>query len=79
MCPVSSVHLSPAFPLQITFQVKVTATECIQEQSFVIRALGFTDTVTVRVLPQCKCRCRDASRDHSPCGGRGSMECGVCR
>ncbi|KAJ8793631.1 hypothetical protein J1605_003639 [Eschrichtius robustus] len=63
----------------ITFQVKVTATECIQEQSFVIRALGFTDTVTVRVLPQCKCRCRDASRDHSLCGGRGSMECGVCR
>lgn len=79
MCPGSNVHLSPAFPLQITFQVKVTATECIQEQSFVIRALGFTDTVTVRVLPQCKCRCRDASRDHNLCGGRGSMECGVCR
>ncbi|OWK05755.1 ITGB2 [Cervus elaphus hippelaphus] len=63
----------------ITFQVKVTATECIQEQSFTIRALGFTDTVTVRVLPQCECQCRDASRDRSVCGGRGSMECGVCR
>uniref|UniRef100_A0A4W2I4A0 Integrin beta n=2 Tax=Bos TaxID=9903 RepID=A0A4W2I4A0_BOBOX len=63
----------------ITFQVKVTATECIQQQSFTIRALGFTDTVTVRVLPQCECQCRDASRDGSICGGRGSMECGVCR
>lgn len=63
----------------ITFQVKVTATECIQEQSFTIRALGFTDTVTVRVLPQCECQCREASRDRSVCGGRGSMECGVCR
>ncbi|XP_029796461.1 integrin beta-2 [Suricata suricatta] len=63
----------------ITFQVKVTATECIQEQSFVIRALGFTDTVTVRVLPQCECRCRALSRERGLCGGKGSMECGVCR
>ncbi|XP_072793448.1 integrin beta-2 isoform X1 [Vicugna pacos] len=63
----------------ITFRVKVTATECIQEQSFVIRALGFTDTVTVRVLPQCECRCRDTSQNPSLCSGKGSMECGVCR
>lgn len=63
----------------ITFQVKVTATECIQEQSFVIRALGFTDTVTVRVLPQCECQCRDISQDRSLCRDKGSVECGVCR
>ena len=63
----------------ITFQVKVTASECIQEQSFVIRALGFTDTVTVRVLPQCECRCGDSSKERSLCGNKGSMECGVCR
>lgn len=64
---------------QITFQVKVTATECIQEQSFVIRALGFTDTVTVRVLPQCECHCRDLSRNRGLCGGKGLLECGICR
>uniref|UniRef100_UPI0012D7070F Integrin beta-2 n=2 Tax=Homo sapiens TaxID=9606 RepID=UPI0012D7070F len=63
----------------ITFQVKVTATECIQEQSFVIRALGFTDIVTVQVLPQCECRCRDQSRDRSLCHGKGFLECGICR
>ncbi|XP_005375961.1 PREDICTED: integrin beta-2 isoform X2 [Chinchilla lanigera] len=63
----------------VTFQVKVTATECIQEQSFDIRALGFTDTVTVRVLPQCECRCRDQGQNRGLCGGKGSMECGVCR
>ncbi|XP_077851642.1 integrin beta-2 isoform X10 [Macaca mulatta] len=63
----------------VTFRVKVTATECIQEQSFVIRALGFTDTVTVRVLPQCECRCRDQSRDRSFCHGKGFLECGICR
>uniref|UniRef100_A0A8C6R6C1 Integrin beta n=1 Tax=Nannospalax galili TaxID=1026970 RepID=A0A8C6R6C1_NANGA len=63
----------------VTFQVKVTATECIQEQSFVIRALGFTDTVTVQVLPQCECQCRDQSQERGLCRGKGSMECGICR
>lgn len=75
----SQPGLSPAFPAQITFQVKVTASECIQEQSFLIRALGFTDTVTVRVVPQCECHCRDVSRDRGLCGGKGFLECGVCR
>ncbi|XP_019480550.1 PREDICTED: integrin beta-2 [Hipposideros armiger] len=63
----------------ITFQVKVTASECIQEQSFVIRALGFTDTVTVQVLPKCECQCRDANRNRSLCDNKGSIECGICR
>lgn len=63
----------------VTFQVKVTATECVQEQSFVIRALGFTDTVTVSILPQCECQCRDRNQDRSICGGKGSVECGICK
>ncbi|KAM5281820.1 integrin beta-2 [Ctenodactylus gundi] len=63
----------------VTFQVKVTAAECVQGDSFVIRALGFTDTVTVQVLPQCQCYCQDQQQHNSLCGGRGTMECGVCR
>ncbi|XP_055463035.1 integrin beta-2 [Psammomys obesus] len=63
----------------VTFQVKVTASECIQKQSFVIKALGFTDTVTVEVLPLCECQCRDQSREQKLCGGKGTMECGICR
>ncbi|XP_045140566.1 integrin beta-2 [Echinops telfairi] len=63
----------------ITFQVKVTAKECIQEQSFVIRPLGFTDTVMVLVRPQCECRCLDTSPSQSLCSGKGVLHCGVCR
>ncbi|XP_058152329.1 integrin beta-2 isoform X2 [Dasypus novemcinctus] len=63
----------------VTFQVRVTATTCIKEHSFVIRPLGFTDTVTVQVLPQCECRCRDASRDRRHCHDKGDVECGICR
>lgn len=80
--PGSRVLTSPepcCFPTQVTFQVKVTAAECVQEQSFVIRALGFTDTVTVSILPQCECQCRDRSQDRSVCGGKGSLECGICK
>lgn len=63
----------------VTFQVKVTATQCVQAPTFDIRALGFTDTVTVRVLPQCECQCRDQRQNRGLCGDRGSMQCGVCR
>ncbi|XP_007946883.1 integrin beta-2 [Orycteropus afer afer] len=65
--------------IPITFQVKVTATECIQEQSFVIRALGFTDTVTVHVRPQCECRCHDVNPSNSHCNNKGIVQCGICR
>lgn len=79
LVPPSQTGLSPALSAQITFQVKVTASECVPEQSFLIRALGFTDTVTVHVVPQCECHCRDMRRDPRLCGGKGFLECGVCR
>lgn len=63
----------------VTFQVKVTAAECIPETSFVIRALGFSDTVTVQAVPQCACHCRDVGRDRGLCLNKGSVECGICR
>ncbi|KAM6224663.1 integrin beta-2 [Rhynchocyon petersi] len=63
----------------ITFRVKVVATECIQEQSFTIRALGFTDTVMVHVRPQCECRCQSLSPSQSQCNNKGVVQCGVCR
>ncbi|XP_010634893.1 integrin beta-2 [Fukomys damarensis] len=71
--------LSPHTGPQVTFQVKVTATQCVQAPTFDIRALGFTDAVTVRVLPQCECHCRDQRQNRGLCGDRGSMQCGVCR
>nr|XP_048278720.1 integrin beta-2-like protein isoform X2 [Myodes glareolus] len=64
---------------QVTFQVTVMASECIQKQAFVIQAPSSTDSVTVRVLPQCECQCRDSSQEHGLCGGKGVMECGICR
>ncbi|XP_051854232.1 integrin beta-2 isoform X1 [Antechinus flavipes] len=63
----------------ITFQVKVTATECIKEHTFSIRPLGFTDTVTVQVLPLCECDCEGERLNREHCGDKGFVECGICR
>ncbi|XP_031220687.1 integrin beta-2-like protein [Mastomys coucha] len=64
---------------QVTFQVNITASQCFREQSFFIQAPGFTDSVTVRVFPLCECQCQEQSQQHGLCGGKGALECGICR
>ncbi|XP_038605278.1 integrin beta-2 [Tachyglossus aculeatus] len=64
---------------EITFQVKVVATECVKNQSFVIRPLGFTDTLTVKVESQCTCPCDESKSDRKHCNDKGNVECGICR
>uniref|UniRef100_A0A803SXC9 Integrin beta n=1 Tax=Anolis carolinensis TaxID=28377 RepID=A0A803SXC9_ANOCA len=52
---------------EVIFQVKITATECIDNLNFTIQALGFSDS----------------SRCHCPytqsCSGHGKIDCGICR
>ncbi|NWI60925.1 ITB2 protein, partial [Calyptomena viridis] len=62
---------------EVTFKVKVTAKECIQSQSFTIRPLGFTDTLTVHVDSKCDCHCNEKP-DPAACSGKGSIVCGIC-
>uniref|UniRef100_A0A8C8VKT6 Integrin beta n=1 Tax=Pelusios castaneus TaxID=367368 RepID=A0A8C8VKT6_9SAUR len=62
---------------EITFQVKVTAKECIKDQSFTIRPLGFTDTLTVHLESRCKCDC-DERQNPTACNGKGKIVCGIC-
>ncbi|NXY46945.1 ITB2 protein, partial [Ceuthmochares aereus] len=62
---------------EVTFKVKITARECIKSQSFTIRPLGFTDTLTVHLDSNCNCSCNEK---HNPtdCSGKGSIICGIC-
>ncbi|XP_067404901.1 integrin beta-2 [Emydura macquarii macquarii] len=62
---------------QVTFQVKVTAKECIKDQSFTIRPLGFTDTLTVRLVSRCDCDC-DEQPTPTACNKKGKIVCGIC-
>lgn len=58
--------------------MKVTAKECIKSQSFTIRPLGFTDTLTVHLDGNCDCNCNEQP-DPTACNGKGSIVCGICR
>ncbi|NWQ81220.1 ITB2 protein, partial [Columbina picui] len=62
---------------EIIFRVKVTAKECIKSQSFTIRPLGFTDTLTVHLDSNCNCSC-DEQPNPTACSGKGSVVCGIC-
>ncbi|XP_010120113.1 PREDICTED: integrin beta-2, partial [Chlamydotis macqueenii] len=62
---------------EVTFKVKVTAKECIKSQSFTIRPLGFTDTLTVHLDSNCDCNC-DEQPDPTACNGKGRIVCGIC-
>ncbi|XP_015214761.1 integrin beta-2 [Lepisosteus oculatus] len=64
---------------EIIFEVTVTAEKCIEPQSFEIRPLGFTETLTVKIETRCKCECDEALETNSPyCSGSGYIKCGIC-
>ncbi|XP_031749004.1 integrin beta-2 isoform X3 [Xenopus tropicalis] len=62
---------------EIKFKVKVTASKCLQDQSFAIRPLGFTDTLTVSVRTLCDCECDETPRP-GDCNSNGTIKCGIC-
>ncbi|XP_061079972.1 integrin beta-3-like [Conger conger] len=67
----------------VSFSVEVQLRGCPAEKSstFVLKPLGFRDTVHVAVDFQCECGCQDDARPDSPvCNqGNGTYECGVCQ
>nr|XP_020664873.1 integrin beta-2 isoform X2 [Pogona vitticeps] len=64
---------------EITFQVKITATECIENQTLTIQPLGFTDSLTVYMRSRCNCECDEKISSSSDCSGQGKLDCGICR
>lgn len=63
---------------EISFVVKVTANKCLPDQSFIIRPLSFTDTLTVNVKTLCDCECDDTPQP-TDCNSHGKTICGICR
>ncbi|XP_062971998.1 integrin beta-2 [Elgaria multicarinata webbii] len=64
---------------EITFRVKITATECIENRTLTIQPLGFTDSVTVYMRSRCNCECDEEIPNSSDCSGQGKVDCGICR
>ncbi|KAM3853530.1 integrin beta-2 [Vipera latastei] len=64
---------------KITFQVQITATSCIENQTLTLQPFGFSDFTTVHLYSRCNCECDEELPNESDCNGQGTITCGICR
>ncbi|KAG9264477.1 integrin beta-3-like [Astyanax mexicanus] len=65
----------------VSFSVEAKLSGCPKERNrtFIIKPLGFKDTLQVTVDFTCNCDCQDSAEPASPaCSNNGTLECGVC-
>ncbi|KAF7243710.1 Integrin beta-2 [Varanus komodoensis] len=60
---------------EIIFQVRITATKCIENHTLTLQPLGFTDFVTVHMHGRCNCECDEEPPSSSDCSGQGKVDC----
>nr|KAF6495380.1 integrin subunit beta 7 [Rousettus aegyptiacus] len=65
----------------VNFLVTLQATQCLQEPHLLrLRALGFSEELTVELHTLCDCNCSDTQLQAPYCSdGQGHLQCGVCR
>lgn len=65
----------------VNFWVTLQASRCLSEPHFLkLRALGFSEELTVELHTLCDCNCSDAQPRAPHCSeGQGDLQCGVCR
>lgn len=66
---------------QVNFLVTLRATHCLSEPYLLrLRALGFSEELTVELHTLCDCNCSDTQPRAPYCSdGQGLLQCGVCR
>nr|XP_055070808.1 integrin beta-2 [Misgurnus anguillicaudatus]XP_055070809.1 integrin beta-2 [Misgurnus anguillicaudatus]XP_055070810.1 integrin beta-2 [Misgurnus anguillicaudatus] len=64
---------------KVSFDVTVTADQCIKNQIFFIGPLGFSEKLRVTVSTRCNCECDDKSENDPHCGNHGKVVCGSCK
>uniref|UniRef100_A0A8C0TIR8 Integrin beta n=2 Tax=Canis lupus familiaris TaxID=9615 RepID=A0A8C0TIR8_CANLF len=65
----------------VNFLVTLQATRCLPEPHLLrLRALGFSEELTVELHTLCDCNCSDTQPQAPHCSdGQGLLQCGVCR
>uniref|UniRef100_F6ZBF8 Integrin beta n=1 Tax=Callithrix jacchus TaxID=9483 RepID=F6ZBF8_CALJA len=65
----------------VNFWVTLQATHCLPEPHLLrLRALGFSEELTVELHTLCDCNCSDTQPHVPHCSdGQGHLQCGVCR
>lgn len=68
---------------QVSFSVEARARGCPREKkkTFIIKPVGFKDSLSITVTFECDCRCQNKAQPDSPkCHyGNGTYECGICQ
>uniref|UniRef100_A0A8C6LG78 Integrin beta n=1 Tax=Nothobranchius furzeri TaxID=105023 RepID=A0A8C6LG78_NOTFU len=68
--------------LQVSFSVEARARGCPKQKkkTFVIKPVGFKDSLSITVTFECDCKCQTKTQLNSPkCShGNGTYECGIC-
>lgn len=64
----------------VNFRVTLQATNCLPEPHLLkLRALGFSEELTVELHTLCDCNCSDPQGPASHCSdGQGQLQCGMC-
>uniref|UniRef100_A0A3P9LDK5 Integrin beta n=1 Tax=Oryzias latipes TaxID=8090 RepID=A0A3P9LDK5_ORYLA len=66
----------------VSFSVEARAHGCPKQKkkTFVIKPVGFKDSLTVTVTFECDCKCQSKAQPNSPkcTNGNGTFECGIC-
>uniref|UniRef100_A0A8D2DW77 Integrin beta n=1 Tax=Sciurus vulgaris TaxID=55149 RepID=A0A8D2DW77_SCIVU len=65
----------------VNFWVTLQANNCLPEPQFLrLRALGFSEELTVELHTLCDCNCSDTQPQAPHCSdGQGDLQCGICR
>ncbi|XP_075409046.1 integrin beta-7 isoform X3 [Tenrec ecaudatus] len=65
----------------VDFWVTLQTTHCFEKPQFLkLRALGFSEELTVELVTLCDCNCSDVQPQAPHCSdGQGRLQCGVCR
>lgn len=68
--------------IQVSFSVEARARGCPKQKkkSFIIKPVGFKDSLSITVTFECDCKCQTKAQPNSPkCNhGNGTYECGIC-
>ncbi|XP_014014225.1 integrin beta-3 isoform X2 [Salmo salar] len=66
----------------VSFSVEARARGCPKDKrkTFVIKPVGFKDSLTVTITFECECKCQARAEPLSPVcnNGNGTYECGIC-
>ncbi|XP_060776251.1 integrin beta-7 [Neoarius graeffei] len=65
---------------KVSFTVRLNATECLADpKTFEIHLKGINEVLKVTMETLCDCECGAKEENSQQCGGKGTLDCGVCR